>query len=282
MKFKEEIYIILANVIFAFMGVFTRLINNDLLPITQVAYRLTIAAVIFFFFYSLKGTSFLKITKKELPLLFIAGFLGYGLMVVFAVYSLITTTYGNALTFLQLSSVFVIILGAVFLREKISRNAIFACILSFAGIIVAFRPDLGNINYGIFFAIISALFYSFYFIIIRKLKEIDIKTRLFYTTLFAGVFLLPVALVFEKKLSFSFGLDTLIYLIIMALMNIAGYYLMNLGIKKVEANIAGILTVVQTLGGIIIGVLLYNEPMAAFEIVGSGLIILSIIILNLR
>jgi drug/metabolite transporter (DMT)-like permease len=282
MRYRGEFFLVIANFIFAFMGVFTRLLNKDLLPITQVTYRLTLASLLYLVIFSIKDTKFLKTSFKNISLLFVAGFFGYGLMVVFAVYSLITTTYSNAITFLQLSSIFVIILGYFLLKEHIKPNAMLACFLSIIGAIVVFRPDFSNFSIGAVYAIVSSLFYSFYFIVIRKLKDLDIRTRLFYSTFFAGVFLIPVVLVFEKYLSFSFGISTIVYLIIMAIMNIVSYYFMNLGLKEVEANVAGILTIVQTLVGIIIGTLLYHEPMTIFEIAGSGLIVLAIIVLNIR
>jgi len=114
------------------------------------------------------------------------------------------------------------------------------------------------------------------------MRNIDIRSRLFYTTFFAGFFLLPFVLIFETPVNISFSFMTGFYIVLMAILNIIGYTLMNLGLKNVLANIAGILGVSQAFFGIIISYVVYNEMFSFYELIGAFFILSSIIIINLN
>ncbi len=282
MNIKGEFYLILANLIFSTLGIFTRELNKELMPITQVSYRLIIATLFYLIFFSIKDKKFLKVSSKNLFKLFVAGFFGYGLMVVFVVLAFLNTNYGNASTFLQLSPIFTLLISWKLLKEKIKLSAILAIITSVIGILIVFRPDFSNLDIGIVYALISAVIYAPYIVIIRSMRNIDIRTRLFYTTFFAGFFLLPFVLIFETPVNISFSFMTGFYIVLMAILNIIGYTLMNLGLKNVLANIAGILGVSQAFFGIIISYVVYNEMFSFYELIGAFFILSSIIIINLN
>ena len=71
------------------------------------------------------------------------------------------------------------------------------------------------------------------------------------------------------------------YIVLMAILNIFGYTLMNLGLKNVLANVAGILGVSQAFFGIIISYVVYNEMFSFYEMIGAFFILSSIVIINL-
>jgi drug/metabolite transporter (DMT)-like permease len=281
MNIKGELYIIIANLILATFGILTRELNKELLPMTQVTYRLVLASVILFIIFIFQNKDFLKISFRNLFLLFIAGFFGYGIMVIYIVYALINTTLANATVLLQFTSIFILPLSWIFLKEKIKINAIIAIVLSFFGLLIIFRPNFSNIDTGMIYALVSALFYSFYFIIIRYLININIKTRLFYTTFFAGFFLIPFTYILEGPVNHQLDLKTIFIIILFSILNIIVYFLMNKGLKKVEANIAGILTITQSLFAIFIGYISYGETLTFLEIIGAFFILSSIIVLNI-
>lgn len=279
MNIRSEIYIILSSLIFSTLGLLTRELNNEMGVLTQVSFRLSMAFFIYLALFSTKGISYLKIKKEKISKLFVTGFFGYGIMVVLISLSFVKTSYGNASTFLQLTPIFVIFLSAIFLKEKISRETIIAVIFAFCGALMIFRPDMSALDIGILFAAASAFLNSIYVILMRDLKNTDIRARLVYTTLFGGVLLLPFALIIEK--TYLFGLKSWIILFIMAFANVIGYWLLNQGIRNLEANIVGILGVSQALFGIVVSYII-GEEFFGLGILGAFMILGSIIIINLK
>ncbi|MFH2027515.1 MAG: DMT family transporter [Nanoarchaeota archaeon] len=279
MNLRAEAFVIFAALIFSTMGLMTRDLNKELGVITQVSFRLTIACLIFFFVFGAKGMDFLKVSKKQLGKLFIAGFFGYGLMVIFIALSFINTSYANASTFLQITPIFVLVLSWLFLHEKITAKIVFSTFLAIIGAMIIFKPDLSMLDLGISFALLSAILNSVYVILIRDLRNVDIKSRLFYFSLFGGVLFLPFAFIYEKI--YLFSMKMWIILFIMALGNVAAYYLLNLGAMALEANIVGILGVSQAVFGIMISYLI-GEKFPGIGLVGAFLILLSIIVININ
>jgi drug/metabolite transporter (DMT)-like permease len=279
MNLKSEFYVILSSLIFSTMGLMTRELNKELGVITQVSFRLSMACIIFFLVFRSKGTKFLNVEKKDLIKLFVAGFFGYGVMVIFIALSFINTSYANASTFLQITPFFVLILSWLFLREKITVNVVISTVLALLGALIIFKPDLSMLDLGMAFALISAILNSIYVILIRYLRNIDIKSRLFYFSFFGGVFFLPVAFFYEK-ISF-FSMKMWIILFIMAIGNVIAYYLLNLGAKTLEASAIGILGVSQAVFGIIISYLI-GEKFPGLGLLGAVLILLSIVAINVK
>ena len=278
MNLKGELQLLAAYLLISTFGIFSRELNKDMGPLTQVSLRFMMAAVLFFILFS-KNLKFLKIKKKDLFKLFIAGFFGYGIMVVLFVLSYLNTTYANATTFTGITPLFVVLLS-LFIKEKIDKNTIVSLVLSLTGIFVIFRPDFSNLDLGMVFAMSSAFLYATFLLIIRGIKKLDIKTRSFYSAFFGGFLLFPLVLFFENT-SFNYSTISWIYLGIMAVLNVISFYLIHAGLENVKASTAGIIGTSMIIFGVIISVVWYKEAISWFEIIGSLLILLSIVVLNI-
>jgi len=281
MDFKGEFIIILANLVWATVGIFIRQINDSMLPATQVFFRLCIISLILFIIFSPKGLGFLKVKKKELFLLFIAGFFGYGLMLLFFVLAIVNTTYANALTLLQFSAVILMVFGVIFLKEKLRLNSVLALLIALVGIMLIFQPKFGIIEPGVLYAIISAFLYAVYILIMRDLKEISIKTRLFYASIFGLVSMLPIIIIFERS-SFVISKEIFFYQLIASILNLSGYALLNIGIRTVSATSAGILNITEPIFGLFIGYFFFKEMLGLNEVIGIILVISAVMVLNIN
>lgn len=278
-----EILIILANIIWAFGGIFIRLSNPYTAPMMQVGIRLFIMTTIYLISFRIinKNFKFLEINRAHIIKLVFAGFFGIGFFATFFTYGILNTNYANAITLLSFSAIFVIVFSYVFLKEKISLKIIIATVVAFSGIIIMFKPSLG-IDIGIIYSISAALLFAVYIIIMRGLKEINIGARLFYSTLVGTITVIILLIIFRIPTIIT-NFQTLIwYQIIASLIVVSGYTLFNLGINKIPANIAGILNITEPIFAVFIGYFIYSEILKNYEIIGSLMILCAIIMLNIK
>ncbi len=278
MNARGEAYIILSAIVFSVFGIFTRMLAEEIPLLAQVSYRLILAALIYLGVF--RWRSYLKISRSELIKLMLAGIVGYGLMVVLGASAYLNTDYGSATTLLQLNTVFVFLLGVMILKERLRKSHVLAVLVTLAGIVMIFRPDFSNLDLGMMLAIGSAICNSIYFIVIRSLKKLDIRARLFYSALFAGAVLLPLSIILERPSPFVSG-NVIFLIILTALLNVGAYYLLNRGLDLVEAHIASILAAMQVIFGLLISFFLYREKIGIWDIAGTLAVISSIAILNI-
>lgn len=76
-------------------------------------------------------------------------------------YSLHLINMGDAVSLQFTLPIFTAFWAVLLLGEKIRRHRMIATVIGFAGVLIIVRPGLGNVNVGIFFALASAVFYSF-------------------------------------------------------------------------------------------------------------------------
>ncbi len=111
----------------------------------------------------------------------------------------------NAAAISELTPVFMVIAGILVFNEKITLPKIILLLGSIIGIIFIedFQSFGKNINKGHYFAFLALLFWSINNVIIKKLTKTEhSRAQLFYSSLFASIFALPLAFF---KFSFVFS-----------------------------------------------------------------------------
>ena len=283
MNLAGELFVIIANVFWATNGIFVKFTNDYTTPMVQVVIRQFIVVCIYLLMFGIKerNLKFLKVEKKYLLKLILTGVFGVGLISIFFTIALVNTNFANAVTLLNFSAVFVIILSFIFLKEKITGKTIFSTIVAIIGVIIMLRPSLG-LDKGIVFALIASFMYSIYIVLISSLKKVHIGARLVYGSGFAVLTVIPFALIFESPIIITdIGL-VLFYQLFAGIAIVGGFYFFNLAINKIPANIAGILNISEPIFAVFIGYFIFGEILKSYELIGSALIILAIVILNIK
>ncbi len=96
-------------------------------------------------------------------------------------------------TILFSEALFMLPLAAIFLKEQISRVAIIATFIGFAGLIIMFRPKAENLNIMAIIPTIAAILFAIMNIMIKKMVDAkeNALTMLFYfglyTTILSGI-----------------------------------------------------------------------------------------------
>lgn len=83
---------------------------------------------------------------------------------------------------------FVVVLAALFLKEKLSGARLGAVLLGFAGVLVVLRPQVGGYDYFSMMALLAAFFVAIVTVILRRLTATENSVSIvFWFTLFCAV-----------------------------------------------------------------------------------------------
>lgn len=116
------------------------------------------------------------------------------------------------------TSIFVIPLSVWILKEKFNKMNLFAVVLGFSGICLAFRPGSGIFQFGILFAVISAIVSAFNQVLIKRLSFTENE---FTIISYHNTCLILIALIFGWT---EFHLVSLIDILFLSLGGIIGAF----------------------------------------------------------
>lgn len=237
-----------------------------------------------FFATALIFMPFAKFHKKDLWLLFkISMLLNVGHFS-FTFYSLKYLSASSFSVIQQIQVPLALILGVLFLKEKISSRQIGGIFLAFCGILCIY--GLPNLNLtGFILTVMGSLFWAISQLELKKSKSIDIYTFITYTTLFASPILFAMSLLYEDNIITAIKQVSILPLalsffyqvvILGAAMMLWQKLVANNGISKVIP-----IMLLQVLFGILSGIIIFHETLniniitgALFTMTGVGLAII--------
>ena len=193
-----------------------------------------------------------------------------------------------AVVLLYISPAFVMLLSALILKEKITRQKVIALLLMLAGTIfvtgiIGSRPTVTWT--GFLLGIGAAVFYAMISIInpIAIRRGYSGATITFYTYLFAmagALFLSDRGLVFRTVT--ASGGNFLLAVGFAVISTVLPFILYNTALKYIEPSRAAIICSIEPVVGTLISVFVYHEPMTALMLLGIALIMAGIIYCNLK
>lgn len=172
--------------------------------------------------------------------------------------------------------IFVAFLATFFLKEKITKEIIFALIIAATGFItIFFKKESSSAHYvlGTLLGFASGLFYALIIIVAKKMIEIVDNEELLFAQNFFGAIL--VLLLF-RFINFKISPKTGIILIFISLLYsvIASYMYIN-ALKKIEGTKVAIIGYVEPVGTILWGWLFFKESITIKTVLGALLILYS-------
>ena len=228
----------------------------------------------------------LKLNKKQffqMCLLTIVG-ICTSLMALYASYTFIPVALSSSIHFIYPT---IVAVASVFLfKEKLSflRKVALVCSLSGIMLMANFKDGSADLLKGVVLAIISGSAYSFYILYMAKSGLLRLPTIVvtFYTCIISSVFLGLVAVFCGKFTPFEMSLEGwLITLFISIMITILGTMFTQLAVRNVGTTITSVLSTLEPITTIIIGVLLYNETVGRVKLIASFLILMSVFLLAL-
>ena len=281
------LFIMLAGMFWGMISLFsTPLKNVGVSPGTIVAIRMIGGAIVLIAVFAVKNADYLKIKLKDVWLFIGTGVISTGLFNYCYFTALELTSTAVAVVLLYTSPLFVIVMSAIFFKEKITKIKVVSLIMTMLGCVCVTGLIGAKLNgnvFGIVAGLGSGFFYSLYSIFGRvALKKYNSVTVTIYTFVFAAIASLFMADFSEFGYliaDYRMALDAVLFVIIST---VTPFMLYTKGLSKTEAGTAAILVTIEPVVGVIVGFFVFGESTEITKIIGIFLIIGASIVLNIR
>lgn len=280
-------FILLAGILWGSMGIFVRVLNQDgIQAIDIVAIRAITTAVCLFLIVFMWDRRLFKIHFRD-----IWCFLGTGVLSIiffnFCYFHTIEiTSMSVAAVLLYSSPAFVMILSYCLFQEKITIFKWISLVLVILGcaFVTGIVGDATVLHMrGILIGLGAGLGYALYSIFSRYAIEKGYHsfTILFYTFLFAALGVVPLAdlrligsVVFAAPSKVGFAL------VFGLVSTVLPYLVYTMGLIYVENGKAAIIAAIEPVMATLLGVVLYQERLSIWNVLGILLVFVSIVLTN--
>lgn len=250
-------------------------------PWETVGIRLSFSAVLIVLFLFLYKPNLLKIKFRHLPYFIGTGVISIAFFNYFFFTVISEANLSLAVVLLYTGPVFVAILSRIFLKEPFTGAKGLALVLMLAGCALTVEllpsgsvPDGWNI---ILFGFLSGFFYALYSIFGKSVsRHYHSLTITAYSMITGSIFLLITSslLIEPGRL-----LQTGVWISggSMALFStVLAYVFYTFGLTYVESSRASILSIIEPVVAIIIGVVIFQDNLNSWQVLGFILVILSV------
>jgi len=249
-------------------------------PAVTIGLRAFGAMLLLGVFVKWKGLSF-TLSRKDAPAILLSGVLMGGHWITYF-YSLQLSNVAIGMLSLFTYPVMTSLLEPLFLKTKFSKIHLLLGLLVLIGIYFlapSFDPD-NDYFLAILVGLISALCYALRNLLVKtKIKDYNGSVVMWYQTLVIAIMLTPAYFLLETEGFVS----ELPYIAILALVTTAlGHTLFLFSLKRFSVTAASLMSSVQPIYGIILGILFLQEIPGWRTIIGGSLILVSVVVESLR
>ena len=249
-------------------------------PLIVALYRQLFCAVLFLPFA--QRISWPSIEKREIFLLTLSGFflaLHFGSWIT----SLLYTSVARATLFVDLQPIWAAILGAIFLKERLSGKEIFAILLVTAGGILCVSKEILESSpslIGDTFAVFGGMTGAAYLLIGRAIRtRISWTHYMFVVYGISAAWLLIINLLLVPKFPVPQQHD-LLWIFLMALVpGIAGHGLLNLSVRYLKTYVVNTALLGEPVLATIFAFLFFHEIPQPHFYAGAALIFVGLIVI---
>lgn len=283
---KATICVLTAGALWGCISLFVRQLNASGLSAMDIsAVRMVVGAVGMLIVVLVTDRSLLRIRLRDIWLFVGTGIISITLFNVCYFTCMALSEASIAVVLLYTSPIFVMLLSAIFFKERITGRKVAALAITFAGCVLVAgllggAVHLTPIALGV--GIASGFFYATYSIFGRKaLEKYDTLTITFYTFVAGSIASLVIGN--PANIVACAAVDpTLVlwYLGLGVICTIAPYLLYTKGLAHLEPSKAAIFATVEPLVGSLLGVFVYGESAGPQKILGMALILAAVVLAN--
>lgn len=252
---------------FAVMGAFVKL-SGDLPSVQKTFFRNLVSAIVALVFVLYNRESLFG-KKKNQHLLLLRSFFGT-LGIVGFFYAIDNLVLSDADMLNKLSPFLMIILSAIFLKEKARPFQIVTVIVALIGVLFIIKPtfsvDIVPYVVGLFSAIFAATAYTFLRVLGNREKY---YTIVFYFSFFSTVVLLPFLIFFFEAMS----VKQVIFLLAAGLFATLGQFGITLAYKFAPARDISIFFYSTVLYSTLISIVFFKETPDVYSLIGYVVIL---------
>ena len=279
------ILVLTSGILWGLIGLFTTpLKEKGIDSISIIAVRVTLTAIMLAIILFIIDKNLFKVKFKDLWQFAGMGVISFSFFNVCYLKSMeLNDSLGTACILMYTAPIFIMLLSALLFKEKITSVKILCLVLAILG--CALISGGGSVTpLGFIFGLGSGLGYGLYSIFgIYALKKYSFWTSTFYAFLFSSLSLTPFCDWGKvTEASFSDGKTALLFLGLSLIITVLPYIIYTCGLKKVPPSEASVIASVEPLIAALVGVLVYNQTMGIFGIIGMVLVLTAVVILSYK
>jgi len=282
-KTKGILYIILSACSFGIMPILAKLsYKGGANTYTTLFLRFFFAAIMLFYYLKSKEIS-LKLSNKQIFLVLIIGIFGFTFTTssLFMSYNYISIGMASMIFFTY--PAIVTLLSYLLYKERIYPRKIISLIISLIGLYILI--DCGSVTFnlkGIVLAGMAALLYSFYVLGAshKEFKKINSYVLTFYISCASAVVTF-IAANATRNFNVNISFYALVAILLLAFISTVVALMAFLeGVRIIGPSKASIFSTIEPIVGLMLGTLILGEPISSRIIIGSIMIVTSVIILT--
>lgn len=260
-----------AFLMFTIMNIFAKLLSENHSVIEIAFYRNLIASIPFLVMVFVFGRKEILVLKSKPVLVGVRAVFGtVSLMTTFAAFSLMPMAETTALLFT--SSLFIPVLGVIFLKESVGPYRWAAVIIGFAGVIIMAQPSGQMYTLGIIVAISAALMHAILQIILRYLGRFESPETVSFYFFVIGTLItaLPLPFIAVKP-----SIAEIPLLVGVGLSGAAAQWLLSTAYRNAQAAIVTVFNYSGIFWAMLFGWLIWNEFPLPTVMLGASVVIAS-------
>lgn len=273
----------LANTIFGFSFLFTKVALNYANPMVLISERFILAFLILNILLLFKKGS-LHLKGKPIIKLLIMGFIQPVLYFVFETYGLSLCSSSYAGILIGLVPVVGLILGKIILHQNVKKIQVLFILISITGVFfTSISNDMSISLLGTILLLASVFSGTLYTVLSSKISNEFSAFERTYVMFLLGSLCFTIAAIVNVSFEFSMFIVPLTqtkYLICLfylgAISSVLAFFSINYALSYVEIYINGILANFATLVSVIAGVVILHDSFQTKQIIGVILILISV------
>ena len=284
---RGVIYALISSISFGLLPFFSIPVKaQGMSSETLMFYRFLISVIIYGIYLFFFRKANFKLSKKNIRDIILIGGMGYGLtgLTLVSSYDYIPSGIGTTIGFQF--PVMISIFMWLFYKEKLQRSIYISLALSLLGVfLLSYSTNQGLVSgYGIFLLTITNLMYSMYIIGVNKssMKDIDSSVLTFYVITISMILCLSLSIIKGTLIPIPSLMAARNILFMSIFSTIIANLTLILAIKAIGSTITALLSPLEPVTAIIIGVIVFNENINIQIITGVIIIILAVILIVLN
>ena len=277
--------LLLGIVILSFAAIFTRLAENELDVYATVFNRYYIAATVLglWQFFTSKFQAPAEppqvIEPGDRALFLLSSILGTAAVSLWA-FSLTQTSVANSNLLHNVTPIFAVLGGWLFLRQQFDFKYLLGMLLAIAGVAIISFADLQNSLdslYGDSLALLSAVFYAFNYLTREKLRsKFPAVKILFWTCLLGGCYTFILALTTKSKLFPQSGQTWWAVVGLAVFCQVIGQGLLIHNLKRFSAGFVTLLMLLEPLITALFASLIFAERLSSLNWIAFAIVLVGI------
>lgn len=280
-----------AAVLWGTNGIFVHLLSEYGATGAQITVlRYMTVPVVLFIYLMIADRNQLRINKKDIKWFALNGMIGLFGFAIFYTYSIQKVGMGTAAVLIYLMPTLVSLYGVVVHKEKLTAKKIVVLVMSLAacGLVSGLMSGFAVNAIGVLFGIFAAFCYGFYSIMAaERFDEYTSNTVSLYSFMFAMICAIIYTAIGDgigQTVVFYISnpgaiLISIIYGIVCSLIS---YLLYTTAVKKVGPGGASIMATSEPVVAVIFGVVLYNEGLDGWAILGIVMEVTALILMVVK